>query len=148
MLADASWIPVISLRWIHVLCAGLLLGATFLMAFLLPRDAAGGEAPALESPSLRGRRGFKILVHSCTLFLLISGAYNSYGNWHAYGKMAQGLWGPHLLLGLIIFGILLTVLARKAPRPSERTWLRVAAVLIFVTFLLASSLKYVREHHL
>ena len=148
MLADASWIPVISLRWIHVLCAGLLLGGAFVMAFLLPRDDASGESPAAGSPRLRGRRGFKMLVHVCTLFLLISGAYNSYSNWHAYGKMAQGLWGPHLLLGLIIFGVLLTVLARKAPRPSERTWLRVTAVLIIVTFFVASSLKYVREHHL
>jgi putative copper export protein len=131
-----------------VLCAGLLLGGTFLMGFLLPVGDASSDPPAAGSPYLRSRRGFKMLVHSCTLLLLISGAYNSYSNWHSYGRLAQGFWGPHLLLGLIIFAILLTVLARRAPRPSERTWLRVAAVLIFVTFLVASSLKYVREHHL
>jgi putative copper export protein len=148
MIADANWTYVIPLRWIHVLCAGLLLGGTFLMAFLLPIGETGSDAPAAGSPSPRSRRGFKMLVHICTLLLLISGAYNSYNNWHSYGRLAQGLWGPHLLLGLIVLGILLTVLARKTPRPSERTWLRVAAVLIFVTFLVASSLKYVREHHL
>ena len=42
--------------------------------------------------------------------------------------------------------ILMVMLVRKQPRPSERSWLRVTVVLLFLTVLIASSLKYAREH--
>lgn len=149
MLSDASWTYVILLRWVHVLCAGLLIGGTFFVAFLLPGPSREPNAPAEDSIYLRSRRGFKMVVHSCILLLLISGIYNAYGNWHLYSlnrPLAHGLFGPHLLLAAIVFAILLLMLARKVPRPSERSWLRIAVILLFVTVLVASSLKYVREH--
>lgn len=148
MLVDASWVWVILLRWVHVVCAGLVIGATFLMAFLLPR-AKVEEVTDASSPYLRGRRRFKMLVHVCTLLLLISGIYNAYGNWGAYKlnpPLAHGLFGPHLFFGLLALAVLITVLARRTVRPSERTWLRVAVVLLFLAALMASSLKYVRDH--
>lgn len=149
MIADASWTYVILLRWVHVLCAGLLIGGTFFIAFLWPGRGDGAEESTGDSPYLRSRRGFKMLVHSCVLLLLISGAYNAYGNWHIYARnrpLAHGLFGPHLLLALIVFAILLIVLARKTPGPRERMWLRITIVLLFATVLIASSLKYVRDH--
>lgn len=148
MISDASWTYVILLRWVHVLCAGLLIGGTFFIAFLWP--GRGDKAEESSEPLyLRSRRGFKMLVHSCVLLLLISGVYNAYGNWGIYAldrPLAHGLFGPHLLLGLIVFAILLIVLAHKAPGPRERTWLRVCVLLLFLTVLIASSLKYVRDH--
>lgn len=149
MLLDASWTYAILLRWVHVLCAGLLIGGTFFLSFLLPAPSRQPGAPTEDSVYLRSRRGFKRVVHSCILLLLVSGIYNAYGNWHRYAlnrPLAHGLFGPHLLLALIVFAILLVMLARKVPRPSERSWLRIAVVLLFVTVLVASSLKYVREH--
>ena len=149
MIADASWTYVILLRWVHVLCAGLLIGGAFFLAFLLPGKVGTSEEPSADLLYLRSRRGFKMLVHTCVLLLLISGIYNAYGNWRIYAlnrPLAHGLFGPHLLLALIVFAILLIVFARKTPRPGERTWLRVTVVLLFLTVLLASSLKYVRDH--
>jgi len=149
MIVDVSWTCVILLRWVHVLCAGLLIGGTFFLAFLLPRSRGNDNPPEADALYLRSRRGFKMLVHTCVLLLLISGIYNAYGNWHLYAMnrpLAHGLFGPHLLLGLVVFIILLVVLARRSPGPRERTWLRVAVVLLFLTFLVASSLKYVRDH--
>lgn len=148
MLADASWILVILLRWIHMVCAGLLIGGTFLMAFLLSRPVPD-EATDAAAPYLRGRRGFKMLVHICTLLLLISGSYNAYGNWHLYMKnpaLGHGFFDTHLLFGLVALGVLLTMLARKTLRPREGTWLRIAVVLLFLAVLMASCLKYVRDH--
>ena len=149
MIADASWIHVILLRWVHVLCAGLLIGGTFVLAFLLPGKAATPEESATDSLYLGSRRGFKMLVHTCVLLLLISGSYNAYSNWRIYAQnppLAHGLFGPHLLLGLAVFAILLIVFARKTPGPRERTWIRLTVVLLFLTVLVASSLKYVRDH--
>lgn len=149
MIADASWTYVILLRWVHVVCAGLLIGGTFFLAFLLPAKKASPDEQPVESLYIRGRRGFKMLVHTCVLLLLISGIYNFYGNRRIYDlnpRLAQSVFGTHALLGIIIFAILLVVLARKAPGARERTWLRVTVILLFLTVLVASSLKYVRDH--
>lgn len=148
MLTDASWVPVILLRWIHVLCAALVIGGTFLMAFLLPWPKMD-EATDITAPYLRGRRGFKRLVHVCALLLLISGIYNAYGNWGLYKlnrPLAHGLFGPHLLFGLLALAVLIVVLAHRAVRATERTWFRISVLLLFLAVLMASSLKYVRDH--
>lgn len=150
MIADASWVYVILVRWVHVICAALLIGGTFFLGFLLPRR--GGEAEGAGADDtwfVRARRSFKITTHACILFLLLSGIYNAYGNWHAYRlnpAQSHSLFGTHVLLALIIFTLLLVLFARRQPRAGERTWLRGIVILLFLTALIASSLKYVRDH--
>jgi uncharacterized membrane protein len=150
MMGDASWMAAILSRWVHLSFACLLVGGTFFMGFLVPgATAAEAGEPASGSINLPIRRGFKMVVHSSVLFLLITGTYNAIMNWPAYWKnipLTHALFGSHLLLGLIIFVILMVMLSRKQPRPGERTWLRVTMVLLFLTVLIASSLKYAREH--
>lgn len=150
MIADASWVYVIGVRWVHVICAALLIGGTFFLAFLMPRWSGGAEAGgADDSWFLRTRRSFKITTHACILFLLLSGAYNAYGNWHAYKQnpaQSHSLFGSHALLAVIAIVLLLVTFARRHPGPKERTWLRLTVVLLFLAVLIASSLKYVRDH--
>lgn len=143
MMADASWVILVLSRWFHVVGACLLVGGTFFAGMLVPGDASEG------SVYLRVRRGFKMTVHVCTLLLLASGAYNAVTNWPAYGKnipLTHALFGPHLLLGLVILTYLMVMLARKQPTPGERRGLKLSAVLLFLTVLIASGLKYAREH--
>lgn len=150
MIGDASWAYVVLVRWVHVICAALLIGGTFFLAFLMPRWSGGAEAGgADDSGFLRTRRSFKITTHACILFLLLSGAYNAYGNWHAYRlnpAQSHSLFGSHVLLALIAIALLLATFARRQPGPKERTWLRVTVIILFLTVLIASSLKYVRDH--
>jgi uncharacterized membrane protein len=150
MLSDASWTYVILVRWVHVVCAALLIGGTFFLAFLMPRWSGGAEAGgAADAWFLRTRRSFKITTHACILFLLLSGAYNAYGNWHAYTlnpAQAHSLFGSHVLLALIAMALLLVTFARRQPGPKERTWLRATVIILFLAVLIASSLKYVRDH--
>jgi uncharacterized membrane protein len=145
MIADMSCLAIVLSRWVHVLFACLLVGGTFFIGMLFPPPASEGDNPVY----LRSRRGLKMVVHSGTLFLLITGIYNATVNWGAYRRnspLTHGLFGPHLLLGLIALAILMVILARKQPRPGERKWLRIAVVILFLTVLAASSLKYAREH--
>lgn len=147
MLSDASWVTIISARWVHVASACLLVGGTFFLAFVMPNPT--GEEPSQDQTYLRSRRGFKMVVHTTLLLLLASGIYNAYMNWEAYSrnrKLAHGLFGPHLLFGLTSFAILLVVLSRRVPKQGERVWVRYTAVLLLVTVLMASALKYAREH--
>ena len=136
-------------RWLHVISACLLVGAAFLVYAIVPWALLDLETQARESALLRLRRGFKMLVHVCSLLLLISGTYNAIGNWRAYGRnipLTHALFGPHLLLGLVIFALLVVMLARRVPRPSDRTWLGATVALLFITVAIASALKYAREH--
>ena|SRR5258708_7102885 len=144
-----EWTYLIFVRWIHVICACLLVGATFFLVVVLSPATRELEPEVRELVYLRSRRRFKIIVHSTALFLLASGIYNMIRNWPAYHAnipLTHALIGPHLLLGLLIFLVLFVVLGRKQPTAGERTWMRVALVLMFLTTLLASALKYAREH--
>jgi len=150
MIGDASWMVAILSRWVHLSFACLLVGGAFFVAFLVP-GATTAEAvePATAPVNLQIRRGLKMMVHSSVLFLLITGTYNAILNWPAYWKnipLTHALFGSHLLLALIIFVILMVMLARKQPRTAERRGLRIAVVLMFLTVLVASSLKFAREH--
>jgi hypothetical protein len=81
---------------------------------------------------------------------LISGTYNAVANWQAYTDagpgLGHGIFGVHLLLALIIFGIGLWLLAGAEPPPNHKSWAAVNLVLMLLTIAAASTLKYVREH--
>jgi peptidoglycan biosynthesis protein MviN/MurJ (putative lipid II flippase) len=102
-----------------------------------------------ESAYLQSRRGFKMVVHISVLLLLVTGTYNAILNWPAYHRnvpLTHALFGPHVLLGITVLVILMVMLARKQPGSGERKWMRVTVVLLFLTVLVASALKYAREH--
>jgi len=145
----AQAIVVFLSRWIHVTSACLLFGSTFFFYAIAPLATRPLDEQGREAVFLKCRRGFKLIVHTTILLLLLSGTYNAIHNWPAYrGNMptTHMLFGSHLLLGLIIFAILLVILARREPIRSHRTWLRVSVVLLFLTVAAASALKQAREH--
>lgn len=140
---------VIFLRWLHLVAACLLLGGVFFIRFVFPAANRGLEPGEGHAAFLRVRRAFKMVVHSCILLLLISGAYNAVRYWPAYTGMGAGLghslFGLHLLLGLVVFGIALWLLAGGEPPASNRKWAAVNVVLLLLTIAAASSVKYFRE---
>jgi heme A synthase len=60
--------------------------------------------------------------------------------------LGHGLFGVHLLLALIVFGIALWLLAGKEPPANHKKWMAVNLVLMLLAVAAASTLKYVREH--
>ncbi|HXE53244.1 MAG TPA: hypothetical protein VN541_09530 [Tepidisphaeraceae bacterium] len=149
MILDVNWLPIVSMRWLHVISACLVVGGAFFLAFLVPWATTSDAASEAEPNYQRSRRGFKMVVHTTLLLLLASGIYNAMGYWGAYKlspRFTHPLFGMHLLFGLTSFAILLVVLGRRQPRYSERVWVRYTAILLLITVLAASSLKYVREH--
>jgi hypothetical protein len=57
----------------------------------------------------------------------------------------HALWGTHILLGLIVFGISLWLLMGKQPPKSHDRWAMVNLLLLFLLVAVASTLKNVRE---
>jgi uncharacterized membrane protein len=140
---------VIFLRWVHLVAACLMVGGIFFLRFIFPAASRGVDAGVGDLAVLRVRRGFKMVVHSCILLLLISGTYNAVRYWPAYTAMGAGLghslFGLHLLLGLVVFGIALWLLMGAEPPESYRKWAAVTVALLLLTILVASTLKYFRE---
>jgi uncharacterized membrane protein len=136
-------------RWLHVATAAVAIGGAFFMRLLVPRGLAQLEPEQQKAVFLKLRRGFKMLIHTSILLLLVSGIYNTWGNWGIYNQIAEKahpLWGTHVLLGLIIFGIALYVLIGKEPPAKYAKWMAVNLILMALTLAMAAALKYVRDN--
>jgi uncharacterized membrane protein len=144
-------IPGVAMRWIHIICAALIIGGVFFMRIVVPYGLAVLPADAREQAFLRMRRIFKIVVHSGIALLLLSGSYNTWVNlptYHAAGPLSHSLLGVHILLALTAFTIALVLLAGPRPPVSHRKWLAVNLVVLALLVAAASSLKTVRERAL
>src|ERR1700677_1110867 len=98
-------ILVVLFRWVHVFTAAVAIGGGFFMRILLPTGLSQLEPEQQKAVFLKLRRLCKMVTHTSILLLLISGIYNTLGNWPIYMQIpaqAHPLWGMHVLLGLII----------------------------------------------
>ncbi|MDB5298284.1 MAG: hypothetical protein JWO31_4267 [Phycisphaerales bacterium] len=136
------------MRYLHILSAVLAVGGAFFLAVLLPGSLRLiDDVARRDEVLLKVRRAYKMTVHPAILGLLVSGAYNTVRLWPTYKlnpARNHGLWGPHLLLGLLAIGISLWLLAGRTLRANHRTWLKANVGLMFVVILLASALRWVR----
>jgi uncharacterized membrane protein len=140
--------PVLAVvfRWLHVIFAALVVGGVFYMRVVLPAGIRHLDEQTRMDVFLRCRRVFKMVIHTAILVLVISGIYNSWRLFDAYTQLRlHGLWGTHILLGLIVFGISLWLLMGKQPPASHDKWSMVNLVLLIILVAVASTLKNVRE---
>src|SRR3954447_3517414 len=136
-------------RWLHVIAACLAIGGAFFIRVILPIGLGPLEAEQREGVFLRCRRAYKMGVHPCILALLVTGAYNAWKNWPTYSLsrgVMHGLFGVHMLMGVIVIGVSLWLLAGREPVRTHRGWMRVNLLLMFLTVAAASSLKWVRDY--
>jgi len=141
-------ILVILSRSLHVISAILAIGGLFYMRVILPLGLAQADASSRDAVFLRCRRAFKMVIHTAVLLLLLTGAYNTYSAWGDYkldSRLMHGLWGPHMLLGVIAMIIALVLLAPKEPPRWHRAGAMINLIILFLAVLFASSLKFVRD---
>jgi uncharacterized membrane protein len=141
-------ILIILSRWLHVTSAILAIGGLFFMRVILPLGLAQADAASREAVFLRCRRVFKMLIHTAVLLLILTGAFNTWSNWGDYKlntRLMHGLWGPHMLLGLIAMIISLVLLAPAEPPKWHKTGALINLILLLTAVFLASSLKFVRD---
>jgi len=139
---------IILSRWLHIIAAVLAFGGTFFMRVILPLGLAQADAASRDAVFLRCRRVFKMVIHTCVLLLLLTGGFNTWRAWGDYRldrPLTHALWGPHMLLGITAMVIALLLLAPKQPPRWHRAGAMINLVILFITVLLASSLKYVHD---
>lgn len=135
-------------RWIHVISAAVAIGGVVFMRIILPLGIRT-LAPESQSEVINGVRAiFKRVIHTAILLLLLSGIYNTIQNWDAYKlnrAVMHGLWGTHLLLGLVVFTIAFIALAGKTHTPRGKMLMAVNIGLLMIVVALASTLKFARD---
>ncbi len=139
----------ILMRYLHVVAACLAVGGAFFIRFLLPVGTRDLDAENKDFVLLRSRRAFKMVVHPAMLAFIVSGVYNSirlFPQYKANPPMLHSLWGTHILIALVIFAVSIVLLKGVEPPRNHRTWMKVNVVLMLVAILVASSLKWAREH--
>src|SRR5437763_102636 len=135
-------------RWLHVIAATLAIGGTFFIRVILPLGLAQADAASRDAVFLRCRRAFKMVIHTCVLLLLLTGAFNAWRIWDDYKldkPLMPALWGMHVLLGVTALVIALLLLGPKEPPAWRRTGAMVNLIILFITVLLASTLKYAHD---
>jgi uncharacterized membrane protein len=145
---NAGEVAGLVFRYLHVIAAALAIGGVFFMRVILPAGTAGLDEAGREQVFLGARRKFKIVVHTCVLLLLASGIFNSiklFPQYNAKPGLLHGLWGMHILIGVLVMAISLWLLAGQKPPASHRKWGMVNVMLMLLLVLLASSVKQVRE---
>jgi len=137
----------ILLRFIHIVSAVVAVGGAVFLLVALPAGLRLVDESRRDEVLLKVRRAFKLTVHPAILGLLVSGAYNTVRLWPTYKlntARMHGLWGPHLILGLVVIAVSIWLLAGKTLRTNHRTWLKVNVGLMMLVILLASALRTVR----
>ena len=137
-------------RWLHVAAACLAIGGAFFIRVLLPIATRLLDAEHREGVFLRARRAFKIRRPP--------------GDPHAAGERrvqrlgqlalvhasnpgrCAGMFGTHLLLALAVIALLAGAAGRREPIRSHRGWMKVNLVLMALTIVAASALKWARDH--
>jgi uncharacterized membrane protein len=139
---------VILSRWLHVMSAILAIGGTFFLRVILPLGLAEADAASREAVFLRCRRVFKMLIHTCVMLLILTGAFNTWRAWDDYRlntPLLHALWGPPMILGLVAMTLALILLAPKTPPTWHRAGAALTLVILFSVVLLASTLKYFHD---
>jgi uncharacterized membrane protein len=136
-------------RWLHIAAACLAIGGLFFMSVIVPAGLKDLEPETRRATFLKLRRLFKMVIHTCILLLLVSGIYNTLGNWPIYMQIparAHPLWGTHVLLALFVFAIALYVLAGREPPAKHAKWMAITLILMAALIGAAAALKYVRDN--
>ena len=139
---------VVLSRWLHVVSACLVIGGVFFIRFLAPRGLKLLDESQQLPVLLAIRRGFKMVVHTVILLLLVTGIYNTTLAWDKYNldkAVLHALWGVHILLAGFAFTISLYVLAGPQPPKSHRKLMALNFAILLLVVAAASSLKWARE---
>src|SRR5688572_31862865 len=135
-------------RWLHVISAIVAIGGAVFFWAVVPVGLAEADAASRDSVLRSLRRKFKVIVHAAVTLLILAGAFNSWRGWGDY-KLERGvmhaLWGMHVLFGLIVIGLSISLLAKPEPSANHRKWLTVNVVLMLILVAVASTLKVVRD---
>jgi uncharacterized membrane protein len=139
---------VILLRWLHMVPAAVVIGGLVFLRFVLPAGLAGLDGPAAGQVVTRIRRVWRMILHTCILLLLVSGTLNSirlFPGYSAQPGVLHGLWGAHVLLGLVTIAIGIWLAHGPFPPVSHRRAAAVNILLLLALVAAAGAVKHLRE---
>jgi len=139
---------VIASRWIHIFSVIIAVGGTVFLRLVLHPVAKATIPPEVGSqfsPALIRR--WTRVVHTCILFIILSGTYNTIRQFplHKGQPAYHAIWGVKILLALGLFFIAIAITGRSAAfegmRKKRPQWMAVNILLAAIIVLLSNLLK-------
>lgn len=147
---------VIASRWLHISSAIVAIGGTVFLRLVLHPTAKATLPPEVGSqfsPALIRR--WARVVHTCILFLILSGTYNSIVQFPLHkavpGQMPlyHVLWGVKVILALALFFIAIAVTGRSPAfekmRQKRPMWMATNVAIAAVIVLISNILKNIPQ---
>jgi uncharacterized membrane protein len=147
MLAQMDGLIIVS-RWIHIFSVIIAVGGTVFLRLVLHPVAKATIPPEVGSqfsPALIRR--WAHVVHSCILFIILSGTYNTIVQFplHKGQPVYHAIWGVKILLALGLFFIAIAITgsspAFEGMRKKRPKWMAVNILLAAIIVLLSNILK-------
>jgi putative copper export protein len=154
-------------RYLHVVCATLLVGGTLFYEMVVPIAIDDLKPEQQLAVFARARWVFRSIVWTCVAVLLATGIVGSVRNWDAYSQDSQIMvnppgtepriqtaapvqrpgwwWAAHVSTGSIALLIALFLTFGNTPPPRPVMWMRLNLVILMVVIFLASAAQYVRR---
>ena len=153
-------------RYVHILCATVLVGGTLFYEMIVP--------PAIDELKVeqqllifaRARWLFKRVVWVCSALIIISGVFSTYAHWHEYNHdrvyrieqsnqptqvmelspMARPgwWWAAHASCGILAVFIALSLTIGKVPPSQPIRWMRLNLVILMLVMFLATAARQTR----
>ncbi len=139
-------------RWIHIVAAMVAIGGAAFMRFaLIPGMGAALEPEQQQRLREAVRSKWAKFTHGCIGLLLLTGFANFYMVALSTKMPANPyhfLFGPKLLLALVVFFLAIALVGRspgfEGLRKKARTWLGVVIALAIVIVLISGTLNQIR----
>ena len=156
-------------RYLHVVCAALLLGGTLFYEMVVPIAISELKEEQQLLVFARARWVFRSIVWTACILLLLSGVISSYRNVSYYlgserphvrvpfttsdriegpqsGWMQPGWWwAAHASAGTLAIVIAMSLTTWRRPPVHPIQWMRLNLVILLIVIFLASATRHVRR---
>jgi uncharacterized membrane protein len=134
-------------RWLHIVCATLILGGTLFFELVLPIATEDLRNEQRFYAFARARLVFRWVVWISVAGLLISGCLTVFRMWSTYYSETSftyiSRWAmAHVIVGLAAMVIALLLTLGKRPPEDPVRWMRLNLVILLVVLFLGSATRY------
>jgi quinol-cytochrome oxidoreductase complex cytochrome b subunit len=153
-------------RYLHILCTTVLVGGTLFFEFVFPLATDELKREQQQHVFSRARWGFKAIVWSCAIILIVTGTVSSIRRWHdyRYGTLASVTaqatqpdqhemsdvrrpvwwWGAHVATGLIALLVASLLMAARRPPENLLSWMRLILMILLIVIFFGTTSRHMR----
>ena len=155
---------VILNRYLHIICATVIVGGTLFFELIVP--VATGELKHEQQMLVFGRArwGFKTMVWTCAVLLVLTGIVSTVRRWQDYSepmvvkpdvseptphaisdvRRPGWWWAAHSSAGLVALCVAASLMTVRRPPDYPLYWMRLSLTILLVVIFFATTARHMR----